>query len=243
MHLRKRCTWPVCHHQTRTHQVMWHCSQQSGPSHHRSGLDDKGTASQEAQRPIKQWSKADRETIREVPRWLFPWLWPERRRNELQGICRPHWWRDQPSRTDEDEQFEMKHAMGDSCHQEDDQWETTPVQPCKENAQGPTLSSVQGTQEQHHQSSTEGSLELHQRHPADQPGWQELLSCFGGTYLGRRTTSQGLWCSKRTASSTQVRRRPKSSTANSSRLYSLSTSQGYRPLSLDLSTRHSVSWL
>ena len=68
----------------------------------------------------------------------------------------------------------MKRAMDNSCHQKDDQQETTPVQPCKENAQGTTLGSVQGTQEQHYQSSMAGSLELHQRRPADQPGRREL---------------------------------------------------------------------
>ena len=76
------------------------------------------------------------------------------------------------------------------------------------------------------------------------PAWtMGTLSHFGGTYLANRTTSQGLRCSKRTASSAQeVRRRLKFSTANSA-LYSLPTSQRYRPLSLDLPTRHSGSWL
>ena len=59
----------------------------------------------------------------------------------------------------------------------------------------------------------------------------------------RRMTSQGLRRSKRMASSNQeVRRRLKSSSANSA-LYLLSTSHGYWPLSLDLPTRHSVRWL
>ena len=76
------------------------------------------------------------------------------------------------------------------------------------------------------------------------PAWMTgTLSHFGGTYLARRTTSQGLRRSKRKASSTQeVRRRLKSPTANSA-LYSLPTSQWYRPPSLDLPTHHSDSWL
>ena len=76
------------------------------------------------------------------------------------------------------------------------------------------------------------------------PAWATgTLNHFGSTYLARRTTSQRWRRSKRTASSTQeVRRRLKSSTANSA-LYSLPTSQGYRPLSLDLPTHHPGSWL
>ena len=76
------------------------------------------------------------------------------------------------------------------------------------------------------------------------PAWTTgTLSRFGGTYLARRMTSQGLRRSKRMASSTQeVRRRLKSSTTNSA-LISLPISQGYRPLSLYLPTHHSGSWL